>query len=682
MAKITINSISIDPDTQRSAIAFNSLMSADSSSSNYILVQTSAPLNRDQKNQLVNLDAQILEYVPENAYICRYTPTDLDAIRNLPFVEWTNVYLEGFKITPQLLSSVTTPRKANLLELGSVETTMSRETQTVIVVLHQHVIIDDDLRERIATAVRIDPESLQFNGNSARLSVQPQYLADLAHIDEVRHIEEYVTPQLFDSKAVEVLQANLTHMTAQLEGEGEIIAVADTGFDRGTMDDVHPAFTGRVIRLYALGRRSASDPDGHGTHVAGSVLGDGYSETMGGEIRGTAPKAKLVLQSVLDFNGGLGGLPGDLNDLFLAPYNDYGARVHTNSWGAANRGAYNIFCQQVDKFAWEHRDMVICFAAGNDGRDRDLNGAIDNGSIGAPGAAKNCITVGASENNRPEQAKPYSTLRVYKSEPIASDGWSTNPEGMAAFSSRGPTKNERIKPDLVAPGTAILSARSRKAPENNMFGTSTDPNYYFLAGTSMATPLVAGCAAVVREYFRKQHDHKPSGALVKAMLINGAKDMTGQYVPSEAGDIPNFAEGFGRVNLAATVGPRSENETVIFKDEANALDTGEEEKTELEITEEKSVLKATLVWVDYPGEALQNDLDLIVRHSEGEERHGNMPPSSTDCDHYNNVEQVIWQDIKPGKVEVIIRAHRILEPQSYAFVLRVVNGKANNCPHS
>ena len=92
MAKITINSISIDPDTQRSAIAFNSLMSADSSSSNYILVQTSAPLNRDQKNQLVNLDAQILEYVPENAYICRYTPTDLDAIRNLPFVEWTNVY--------------------------------------------------------------------------------------------------------------------------------------------------------------------------------------------------------------------------------------------------------------------------------------------------------------------------------------------------------------------------------------------------------------------------------------------------------------------------------------------------------------------------------------------------------------------------------------------------------------
>jgi subtilisin family serine protease len=402
---------------------------------------------------------------------------------------------------------------------------------------------------------------------------------------------------------------------------------------------------------------------------------------MGGAIRGTAPKAKLVLQSILDNSGGLGGLPGDLNDLFQVPYTDDGARVHTNSWGAGNKGVYNIFCQQVDQFAWSHRDMVICFAAGNDGRDRDLNGAIDNGSIGAPGAAKNCITVGASENNRPEQAKPYSTLR-YSSEPIASDGWSTNPEGMAAFSSRGPTKNERIKPDVVAPGTAILSARSREAAANNMFGTSSDPNYFFLAGTSMATPLVAGCAAVVREYFRKQHNLQPSGALVKAMLINGAKDMVGQYVPSEAGEIPNFAEGFGRVNLAATVGPRAGNEQVTFKDEATALETGEEEKLEVEITGSRSVLKVTLVWVDYPGEALQNDLDLIVRHGEGEERHGNMPPSSTECDRSNNVEQVVWQDIKPGKVEVTVRAHRILQPQSYALVVRVVGGEPVASPAS
>ncbi len=450
------------------------------------------------------------------------------------------------------------------------------------------------------------------------------------------------------------------------------MAVADTGFDKGSTEDVHPAFTGRVLKLYPLGKAIPTDPDGHGTHVAGSVLGDGFSESMGGAIRGTAPKAKLVLQSLLDPRGGLGGLPEDLNNLFKVPYEQDGARVHTNSWGAPTAGKYNVNCKEVDQFIWEHRDMVICFAAGNDGRDRDMNGVIDSGSIASPGAAKNCITVGATENNRPELSKPYSTLGRYRAEPIASDGWCNNPEGMAAFSSRGPTQGDRIKPDIVAPGTVILSTCSREASIKPFYGTSTDPLYAFLSGTSMATPLVAGCAAVVREYFQKKENYNsPSAALVKAMLINGAKDISGQYVPSEAGEIPNFSEGFGRVDLAATVAPRGENERVIFKDENTALDTLEEEKIEVEIKDTDSLLKVTLVWVDYPGEALQNDLDLIVKTSDGQERHGNVAPASTEFDRYNNVEQVIWNDIPASTVEIIVRAHRITQPQSYALVVRV-----------
>jgi subtilisin family serine protease len=315
--------------------------------------------------------------------------------------------------------------------------------------------------------------------------------------------------------------------------------------------------------------------------------------------------------------------------------------------------------------------MVICFAGGNDGRDVDGNGVIDNGTVGAPGTAKNCITVGATENNRPEQSKPYSTLGRFRSEPIASDGWSNNPEGMAAFSSRGPAQNRRIKPDVVAPGTAILSTRSRDANIDSFFGTSTDPLYAFLAGTSMATPLVAGCAAVVREYFLTQENLQPSAALVKATLINAAKDIAGQYVPSEAGAIPNFSEGFGRVDLAAAVGPRSENERVIFKDEGTELDTGEEETTQVEVSESDSLLKVTLVWTDFPGEALQSDLDLIVRSPDGQERHGNMPPSSTEFDRQNNVEQVVWSDVPTGTVEIVVRANRILRPQSYALVVRI-----------
>jgi subtilisin family serine protease len=90
------------------------------------------------------------------------------------------------------------------------------------------------------------------------------------------------------------------------------------------------------------------------------------------------------------------------------------------------------------------------------------------------------------------------------------------------YSSRGPTRDHRIKPDVVAPGSTILSAKSRLATANPRWGPSPDGDYMFDAGTSMATPLVAGCAAVVRESFRVRRGVQPSAALVKAMLVNGA----------------------------------------------------------------------------------------------------------------------------------------------------------------
>lgn len=86
---------------------------------------------------------------------------------------------------------------------------------------------------------------------------------------------------------------------------------------------------------------------------------------------------------------------------------------------------------------------------------------------------------------------------------------------MAALSSRGPTREGRIKPDVVAPGTCILSTLSRAASMSSTFGTSTDPLFFYHSGTSMATPLVAGCPAVIRETLVKNGMATPSAALVK-----------------------------------------------------------------------------------------------------------------------------------------------------------------------
>jgi hypothetical protein len=199
------------------------------------------------------------------------------------------------------------------------------------------------------------------------------------------------------------------------------------------------------------------------------------------------------------------------------------------------------------------------------------------------------------------------------------------------------------------------------------WGESSDPAFFFDGGTSMATPLVAGCAAVVREYLQSKGLANPSAALVKAMLINGADIITGQYAPPEVAPPPDNSQGFGRVNLIATVAP-DPSQNVSFSDEGPALDTGDT-KTIFSVPA-ATLVKATLVWTDLPGEALQNDLDLIVRTGGGQEFHGNMPAVSTEFDRTNNVEQVLIQLGAPDSITVSVSCHQALAPQGFALVVR------------
>jgi serine protease AprX len=262
-----------------------------------------------------------------------------------------------------------------------------------------------------------------------------------------------------------------------------------------------------------------------------------------------------------------------------------------------------------------------------------------------------------------------------------------------AFSSRGPTKEGRIKPDVVAPGTSILSALSRNAPMGNTFGTSTDPLFFFDSGTSMATPLVAGCAAVLRETLVKNGLAAPSAALIKALLINGADVLPGQYNPSEAGESPNDNSGWGRVNLSRSVVLPGQPGNAGLG-EGGPLEQGQEDSFTIDIPEEVPkvaakgrrhrgpagdpeptaagvTLKITLVWSDPPGPQLQNDLDLIVLAADGSERHGNSGITAG-FDHRNNVEQVLWTGMPPGEARIVVRAFRITQfPQPYAYVWRL-----------
>ena len=219
------------------------------------------------------------------------------------------------------------------------------------------------------------------------------------------------------------------------EGSGQVVAVADTGYDTGHIYKTHAAFRDRVIALHSMSKFPlTNDSTGHGTHVCGLVLGDGR-EQNNDRFRGTAPKAKLAVQCL---GSSLDGIPVDLKRLFGHPYLANNVRVHTNSWGSEYTGeqlGYTSRAREIDQFVRLHEDMVIGFSAGNDGNGVELVGQ---GEIGAEAAAKNCITVGASENDRLEVTKTYGHILPdrFPNPPIRDFPIAGDPNRVAAFSSR------------------------------------------------------------------------------------------------------------------------------------------------------------------------------------------------------------------------------------------------------
>ncbi|EON70083.1 hypothetical protein W97_09349 [Coniosporium apollinis CBS 100218] len=684
MCSITINGNRLDLPAQAPSLQLQNNQpglhnlgeqAEDASNSNYILVQTKGkPLKGPEKQELLNLGVNIEEYVGENTYLCGYKPTDLNVIRSLDYVNYANVYQPSCVVEAELKEA-------------EAETKLSVE-----VILHDDVEDDDDLRGQLAKAAHVEVDAVTIAHGRAHLEVAKEQLNGLAAVDAVRYINSSPEPRLFNDVARSILKADVVINDTPYKGEGQIVAVADSGFDIGEKAGCHYAFEGRVKELHDRGRPGlTNDITGHGTHVCGSVLGVGDSPENGGLIEAPASAATLVMQSIFSgwvvVNGGrvarLEGIRAYEN-LFQEAYDD-GARIHTNSYGSGPGAYEGGAADAIDQFLWDHKDMVVLFAAGNGGVDVDGSGGIDLGSISREASAKNCIAVGASENHRPNikrpQARPYTWGDLHRvkfpSSPIKNDHMANDPDGMAAFSSRGPTRNGRYKPDVVAPGTAILSARSSVVDhsDDQFWGVSDDPRWWYSAGTSMACPLVAGCCAVLRETLVKNGVKKPSAALIKALLLNGAVDIPGQYTPKEDGPSPNNNSGFGRVNLQdSVIIPEAKN--AGFSEGARPLLDDEEFNFSISVPSansagQSSKLKVTLVWTDPPGAKLQNDLDLTVTAPEGTERHGNMG-EMPGFDRVNNVEQVAWSGVLAGQYSIKVRAERIVRHQQpFAVAWRV-----------
>lgn len=372
-------------------------------------------------------------------------------------------------------------------------------------------------------------------------------------------------------------------------------------------------------------------------------------------------------------------VPSKLGDLFAKAYAD-GARIHTNSWGGARTfGAYDNFAVQVDEWLYANPDMLVLFAAGNSGSDKNKDGRIDANSMASPGTAKNVLTVGASENKVSTGGiqVPISKLRAAKdewpAEPIYSDYISNNENGIAMFSSRGPTQDGRVKPDIVAPGTNILSVKSQTKDASDLWG-AYNKDYVWSGGTSMATPLTAGAVAVARQILvEKLGIQNPSAALMKATMIHTAVDM----YPGQFGEIgaargqeiltrrPNSDEGYGRVDVSNIVNLGSQTKLI---DNRQGVAQGAEVSYEFTLSKAGS-LYANLVWTDAPGssnaaQALVNDLDLVLTLPNGQTLSMN--------DHINNLEMIEKSGLPAGTYKLTVKGYKIPQAkngaQAYALV--------------
>lgn len=490
---------------------------------------------------------------------------------------------------------------------------------------------------------------------------------------------------------------------AGLDGSGETLAVADTGLDSGdAAQGMHPDFSGRIAAIESLPLNpswlpfaqdmSAADdaadrgPKGHGTHVAGLAMGDGAASN--GLRRGVAQGARLVFLALerevrtrpevatrLPSGFYLAGRPIDLREL-LARAAALGATIHNYSWGDAAGGAYTDDCHEADLYLRSHPEALLVCAAGNDGADRDGNRVQDGGSLYAPASAKNTLAVAATEGPLVGQGARITWgvfdpgSRRFAASADRTDAVSGEPDRLAPISSAGPTRDGRCGIDLCAPGTNLAAPRSRAGSAQGWGLAEPLPLYMYNGGTSMAAPVVAGAAALVRQGWRRHARRIPSGMGLKALLLLGALPVRGRggnpAQPHEA--------GFGRLDVAGSLPPAAPGVRpgwrVALRDSPRLqLDTGQQRDVVLALAA-PTRLCAVLCWYDAPGERLVNDLDLCLLDAGGQVLAwgGVAAAAATTPDRTHPAERLDLA-LPAGRYRLRVQGHNVMDgPQRYALV--------------
>ena len=630
------------------------------------LIQFKGPIRPEWYQALVSTGARVVTYIPNNAYLVYGSAERLHAVQQLagsnPAVQWDGEYTAAYRLDPAVTGGKGAPKLDNRSEKGNEQFTIqlvedATENATTLAMI-----------EQLKLEPVLDKENVLGYVNVKVALPRDTVINQIAQRGDVVSIQPYVTPKKNDEREDVIMSGNLTgnlptpmDYFAYLTGHGFALGtvsdfavnLSDSGIDNATQtpnhfalyrlgDSTNPA-NSRIIynRLVGTphGGSTLQGCDGHGnlnSHIIGGYVPTGTVNGVNFDAfphadaslfhygRGMAPFVKIGSSVIFDPHTFTNP---SYENLERMAYND-SARMSSNSWGAAVGGAYNSDSQRYDALVRDadnqtagNQEYTILFTSGNSGPGGN--------TCGSPGTAKNVITVGAAENVHPFGGADGCGIP---------DSGADSANDIIGFSSRGPCDDGRKKPEIVGPGThdsgGVFQASLVNPPGSgngaagacfDASGVCAGPNgsnfwplgqqwYTASSGTSHSCPAVAGTAALIRQHFINQGLTLPKPALIKALIMNSARYMTGVGANDT---LWSNSQGMGEVSLNNYFDIF--NTAHVLRDEIPAdlfTASGQQRTISGTVSDNTKPFRVTVAWVDPPGptsgNAFINNLDLTV----------------------------------------------------------------------
>lgn len=532
-------------------------IASNATGSRHALIQFRRIPTVTERKALAASGIKLLRYMPNLSYWASIAPNaKLAGVTSGGGLQWARLAVDVDTLSPAIRS-------------GNLPKAARRDDGR----LDLRVMIFEDVTRQAAEQVLVSSgaQILGWVGSmTVRVAIAPEMAAKLSAIDYVEWVEPSAgTPQPDNVVSEQRSYASeLAFAPYETAGEGITVGIWEAN-ERPNAFRVapHTDFGERVTYLDDTGAVSS-----HATHVAGTIGGAGTNNPL---ATGYAPKVGMKSLGLGDGDGTESmRTEATAKNVQLSNHsygNPAGWEITFQGWedlGSDLFGLYNDVAVEWDKLVRE-TGLIVFKSAGNDRSD------------------------GPDYPDGPEMDGPYDTIPTYGvSKNVITVGATTDEDRMTVFSGWGPANDGRVKPDVVANGDQLLSTLP-----GDRYGSSS--------GTSMSSPSACGAATLIYNYFKNINGGAlPSESLMKALLIDGAKDLGRKG--------PDYSFGWGLVNAR-----RSIDRVRGFEYKSEVYDGTNAMTYTVNVPAGARVLKATLVWTDQEGsasaeKALVNDLDLVL----------------------------------------------------------------------